>query len=90
MGATLDEHDAEEKKKKGPEAMDVSQDKAKPTVSYATQIAQQQELAKSGQLEGALQNLLALEKPARLVRARPDAVPRPPLSTSHACPPPSS
>ena len=29
----------------------------------------QQALAKSGQLEGALQNLLALEKPARLVRA---------------------
>lgn len=72
MGAT----DAEEEKKKGPEAMDVSQEKAKPSVSYATQIAQQQELAKSGQLEGALQNLLALEKPARLVRARSSTVPR--------------
>jgi 26S proteasome regulatory subunit N5 len=46
--------------------MDVSSETTKPSVSYAEQVAAQQQLAKSGQLEGALQNLLALEKPARL------------------------
>ena len=46
-----------------------SADAEKTSVSYAVQIGEQQALAKSGQLEGALQNLLALEKPARLVRA---------------------
>ena len=46
-----------------------SADAEKTTVSYAVQVGEQQALAKSGQLEGALQNLLALEKPARLVRA---------------------
>ena len=89
MGAT-DAPAAAEEKKKGPEAMDVSTEKAKPSVSYATQIAQQQELAKSGQLEGALQNLLALEKPSRLVRARPDRVAPPPLHPEPPAPPPGS
>jgi hypothetical protein len=46
-----------------------SADAEKTSVSYAVQVGEQQALAKSGQLEGALQNLLALEKPARLVRA---------------------
>ena len=45
-----------------------SADAEKTSVSYAVQIGEQQALAKSGQLEGALQNLLALEKPSRLVR----------------------
>tara|TARA_B110001452_G_scaffold151367_1_gene125937 strand:- start:360 stop:614 length:255 start_codon:yes stop_codon:yes gene_type:complete len=81
MGATDAPAAAKKEKKTGPESMlPESNEKAKPSVSYATQIAQQQELAKSGQLEGALQNLLALEKPSRLVRARPDAVPRRPSS----------
>jgi len=43
-----------------------SADAEKTSVSYAVQVGEQQALAKSGQLEGALQNLLALEKPARL------------------------
>mmetsp|Transcript_4642 Transcript_4642/g.7740 ORF Transcript_4642/g.7740 Transcript_4642/m.7740 type:complete len:443 (+) Transcript_4642:44-1372(+) len=38
----------------------------KTTVSYATQIAQERELAKGGKLDGALQNLLVHEKVARL------------------------
>lgn len=38
----------------------------KKGVSYATQVAQARELANTGQLDGALQNLLALEKIARL------------------------
>jgi len=67
MGATDAPAAAKKEKKTGPESMlPESNEKAKPSVSYATQIAQQQELAKSGQLEGALQNLLALEKPSRL------------------------
>ena len=56
--------------KKG-EKMDLSSDAADskvPSVDYSEQIGQQQALAQSGQLEGALQNLLALEKPSRLVR----------------------
>ena len=39
----------------------------KKGVSYATQVAQAREIVKTGQLDGALQNLLALEKVARLV-----------------------
>jgi hypothetical protein len=35
--------------------------------SYVEPIAKERELAKSGQLDGALQNLLSLEKTARLV-----------------------
>ena len=50
-------------------AASIAWDAEKTSVSYAVQIGEQQALAKSGQLEGALQNLLALEKPARLVRA---------------------
>lgn len=38
----------------------------KKGVSYATQVAQAREIVKTGQLDGALQNLLALEKVARL------------------------
>ena len=39
----------------------------KIVASYAEPIAKERVLAKSGQLEGALQNLLSLEKTARLV-----------------------
>ena len=43
-----------------------------PNVSYAEPIAEQRALAKSGQLEGAIANLLQHEKTARLVRLRRD------------------
>ena len=52
-------------------------------VSYAVQIAEQRALAKGGQLEGALANLLQHEKTARLVRAPAPSPPPPP-------PPPST
>ena len=39
-----------------------------PSVSYAKPIAEQKSLAKGGQVDGALTNLLLLEKTARLVR----------------------
>ena len=46
----------------------VSVDKPKgPSVSYATPVAEQKALAKSGNVEGAIANLLQHEKTARLV-----------------------
>ena len=41
---------------------------AKATVSYAEQVAAQRAIAASGNLDGAIQNLLVHEKTARLVR----------------------
>lgn len=41
-----------------------------PSVSYAAQVAEQRSLAQGGQLEGAITNLLQLEKTARLVCTR--------------------
>ena len=55
-------------KAKGAEAVSVDKPKG-PSVSYAAPVAEQKALAKGGNLEGALANLLQLEKTARLVRA---------------------
>ena len=79
---------ASDEEKKSAAIGGSSNEAAKPSVSYADQIAQQQQLAKTGQLEGALQNLLALEKTARLVRATALRVPALSCSVPHqSCPP---
>ena len=59
----------EEAKAKGAEAVSVDKPKG-PSVSYAAPVAEQKALAKSGNLDGAIANLLQLEKTARLVRPR--------------------
>ena len=66
-------------KAKGAEAVSVDKPKG-PSVSYAAPVAEQKALAKGGNLEGALANLLQLEKTARLVSAE---LPPP----TRACPP---
>lgn len=43
---------------------------AKKGVSYAKEVAEQAAFAASGKLEGAIENLLQLEKTSRLVRPR--------------------
>jgi len=59
--------------------MEVDEPKAgSKSTSYAEQVAQNRALAASGSLDGALQNLMALEKTARLVRAPPPLPPAPP------------
>ena len=48
------------------DAVAIKKEPKGPVISYATPIAEQRALAKSGQLEGAIANLLQLEKTARL------------------------
>ena len=58
--------------------MEVDEPKAgSKSTSYAEQVAQNRALAASGSLDGALQNLMALEKTARLVGTPPPCPPRP-------------
>ena len=50
------------------DAVAIKTEQKVPSVSYAAPIAEQKALAKKGNVEGAIANLLQLEKTARLVR----------------------